>query len=103
MSRDRSDLELKQEIYLLEELLATQCSALVEHVDSCASASVTRYEELSTVLQYNTHRMPVSHVTLDESVLHSLNECGTDLEHVLGDSSAQLDKVSTLPSHHPRY
>ena len=97
MARDRSDLELKQEIYLLEELLATQLSALVDHVDSCASDSLTRYEELSTVLQYNTHRMPVSHVTLDASVLHSLNECAADLEHVTGDSSAQLAQVSVPP------
>lgn len=97
MARDRSDLELKQEIYLLEELLATQLSALVDHVDSCASDSLTRYEELSTVLQYNTYRMPVSHVTLDASVLHSLNECAADLEHVTGDSSAQLAQVSVPP------
>jgi hypothetical protein len=101
VARDRSDLELKQEIYLLEELLATQLSALVDHVDSCASDSLTRYEELSTVLQYNTHRMPVSHVTLDASVLHSMNECAADLEHVTGDSSAQLaqwTEVSALLS-----
>ena len=96
MSRDRSDLELKQEIYLLDSLLATQFSALIDHVDSCASDTLTRYDELSTVLQYNTHRMPVSHVTLDSSLVDSLNECAAELEHVTGDSSAQLDKVRPL-------